>query len=169
MAAFDVSTLANVATAVAVIIALVFGMLQFRQFQTKRHDVSVAQLINANLSPDFMRSLRLVASTPAEQVDAGLRAQNPAMEAAAQNLHHVYEGLGVLVFQRIIPLSILDDLIGMRTRNVWRKLQPWIERNRQGENKNAGEWFQWLCERLIENQAPGRMDGAHVTHRSWKP
>jgi hypothetical protein len=30
------------------------------------------------------------------------------------------------------------------------------------------EWFQWLAERLEEDPAPGKAQGAWVAHEAWK-
>ena len=83
----------------------------------------------------------------------------------------VIEGLGYSVFERVVPLRIVDNLVGGNIRIIWRKLRRYVEfeRERSGSQKTF-EWFQWLAEQLDRYQQ-GKTSlqiGAHEAYRDWK-
>jgi hypothetical protein len=76
--------------------------------------------------------------------------------------------MGILVYRRIAPFPLVEDLIGGVVIVLWRRLRPWIEAIREEtHNPSDSEWFQWLaeqCERNASNKVP-----AYVRHRGWEP
>jgi hypothetical protein len=97
---------------------------------------------------------------------------DPRKLEAAQSVGIILETLGYSVFQRLVPLRMVDELLGGTVRVSWRKLRAFIEyeRDRAGSQK-AWEWFQWLVERLEEHQ-PAKTSlalGAHQAFRDWRP
>jgi hypothetical protein len=95
---------------------------------------------------------------------------DPVFRRAAAKVGFAGDALGVMVFYRIVPLHMLDDLMGRFVRLSWTKVKPYAEaqRRRFGHN-NYFEWFQWLAERLQQHPVAGKSEGAHVFHRHWKP
>lgn len=102
----------------------------------------------------------------------------PAIEAdsrlleAAQSIGLILEGLGYAVFARMIPLNVVDELMGGTVRVAWRKLRRYVEyeRERAGSQK-TWEWFQWLAEQL-DRHSRARTSlavGAHDAYRDWRP
>jgi len=82
------------------------------------------------------------------------------------------EAIGYSVFARIVPLAVVDDLVGGIVRVAWRKLKRYIEfeRERAGSQK-SWEWFQWLAEQLDRHSQSRTTlkSGAQIVHRDWKP
>lgn len=82
------------------------------------------------------------------------------------------EGLGYSVYARVVPLRVVADLMGGTVRLAWRKLQPYVdeERQRSGSQKTF-EWFPWLAGQL-QRHSPGKTSlpvGAYEAYRDWKP
>jgi hypothetical protein len=164
----DIPIVLNSIAALAVIFGVGFAVVQVRQAERKRRDAAAVQFVNSYLSPEFMRAIKAIDSLPA-QVSAQ-DVTDKGMEEAASTANYVFEALGIVVYERIVPLRILDNLVGMRTRASWSRLRPWVEERRRLLDRPAfGEWFQWLAERLEENLPPGRSEGAHVRLRDWRP
>ena len=72
----------------------------------------------------------------------------------------------------MVPLNVVDELLGGTVRVAWRKLRGYVdyERERAGSQKNW-EWFQWLAEQ-IDRHSKARTSltlGAHEAHRDWRP
>ncbi len=90
----------------------------------------------------------------------------------AQKIGITLEAIGYSVFARIVPLSIVDDLIGGTIRVAWQKLRPFIEfeRQRAGSQK-SWEWFQWLAEQVQRHSRSktSLQIGAPIAYRDWKP
>ena len=104
-----------------------------------------------------------------ETADPALIRNDSEMTAAVFYLGHVYESLGVLVFHRILPLHLVDDLMGGYLRQSFAKLRPYMESRRQELGVSYAEWMEWLAERLIAHPSPGKSKGAHIAHRDWRP
>lgn len=164
----DISTVANVASALAVVVAVVFGMLQLSHMAKTRAIFSSTELVRAMQTPEFAHSVRLVLTLPDAADPESLR-RDPEMAAAVLSLSHVFESLGVLVYHRIIPLHLVDDLMGGYVRQCWRRLAPYVLVRRGELGVYYGEWMQWLAERLDEHPSPGKRAGAHLSHRGWRP
>ncbi len=164
----QLATLANVASAVAVLVAVVLGTLQIRQMRMTRALFTSAELVHAMQTADFASSVRLVMTLP-DYAPPSRVADDPEMAAAVLSLSHVFESLGVLVYHRIIHIHLVDDLMGGYVRQSWRKLKPYVESRRSEVGVYYGEWMQWLAERLDQFPSPGKEGGAHLTHKKWKP
>jgi hypothetical protein len=163
-----ITTLAQLASSVAVLVAVVFGVLQLRQMAKTRAVLAAAELVRAMQTIEFARSVRLVMSLPDDAPLEVIRA-DPEAAGAILSLSHVYESLGVMVFHRIVPLHLVDDLMGGYVRKTWQKVAPHVEARRSEYGVFYGEWMQWLAERLHEHPSPGKLSGAHVAHRAWTP
>ncbi len=164
----ELATLANVASAMAVLVAALLGTLQIRQMVKTRALFTSTELVRAMLTADFTRSVRLVMTLP-DHADPLLIQNSPDMSAAVLSLSHVFESIGVLVFHRILPLHLVDDLMGGYVRQSWRKCRPHIEVRRRELGVSYGEWMQWLAEKLDEHPSPGKHLGAHLAHKRWRP
>src|SRR5262249_56107480 len=89
-----------------------------------------------------------------------------------QSIGWILEVLGDAVFARMVPLNVVDELLGGTVRVAWRKLGGYVEyeRQRAGSQKNW-EWFQWLAEQ-IDQHSKARTSlavGAHEAYRDWRP
>jgi hypothetical protein len=118
-----------------------------------------------------MQSMILVQAisdgTTASQIEA-----NPRLLEAAQSIGCILECLGYAVFARMIPLNVVDELLGGTVRVAWRKLRGYVEyeRERAGSQK-TWEWLQWLAEQL-DRHSKARTSlavGAHKAYRAWRP
>lgn len=167
----DLSTLANVATALTVLTAIVFGLLETRRAREERKERAALAAVQALMTPAWMKSAVVVQAISDGASASDIEADTRVLEAA-QSMGIMLEAIGYSVFARIVPLAVVDDLIGGIVRVAWRKLERYIEfeRERAGSQK-SWEWFQWLAEQL-ERQSKSRTSlklGAQVVYRDWKP
>jgi hypothetical protein len=167
----DLSTIANVATSLTVLIGVAFGLVEMRRVRREREERAAFAAVQALMSPEWMSSAVLVAAMTDGTSPAEIE-QNERLLDATLKMATIMEGIGYSVFARLVPLSVADDLVGGTARVAWRKLQPFIEfdRERSGSQK-SWEWFQWLAEQL-ERHGSGRTNlqvGAFVAYRNWKP
>jgi hypothetical protein len=167
----ELGTIANVATAAAVITGVAFGLAEVARVRREREERIAFEVVHAMLTAEWIRSIFVVQGLPEGILPADIEA-DPRKLDAAHAVAVTLETLGYSVYQRIVPLRMADDLLGGITRVAWRKLGPLyeFERKRSGSQKSM-EWFQWLAERLAEHQ-PGRTSltlGAHEAYRDWRP
>jgi len=168
----DLITIVNIARivgSVVVISGVIFGIIQIRQYQQQRRDIAAVQLVNSFQSPEFNRSLRSVWSLPDSASWQELQSSGNEWQEAAFQVGMTMETMGVLVYRRIVPLEILDELMGDAILVLWRKLQPWVRQLRTEQKRDSAyEWFQWLAERLAERDRRTEI-GAYRKYRNWKP
>ena len=167
----DLSTIANVATALTVLTGVAFGLVEARRARQDREERAAFAALNAILTPDWKKSIVIVHAIP-EGTSATEIEADPCVLEATHIIGITLEGLGYAVFARIVPLKIVDDLVGGSVRVAWRNMRQYVEfeRNRAGSQK-SWEWFQWLAEQL-ERHGKSKTNlkiGAPIAYRDWKP
>lgn len=74
------------------------------------------------------------------------------------------------MFHRVVPVDIVDDLVGTRVHVTWRKLRRYAEfRGQKIGSPQAFGWYQWPAERLEERAKNGASPGSQEAHRDWRP
>lgn len=167
----DLSTIANLATALTVLTAVIFGLVEMRRARRDREERAAFAAVQAILTPQWMRSMLIVHNMPDNATAIEIE-NDPRIFEAASVVGITLEGLGYSVYARIVPLRVIGDLMGGTIRLAWRKLGPYIEeeRRRTGSRKTF-EWFEWLA-RQIERHVPGKTNldiGAQEAYLDWKP
>jgi len=166
----DIGTIANLATAIAVLLGLAFGILELRRVRQEREERASFEVVHAIMTEHWIDSAPIVRGlddtlTPEELLS------DPTLLQAAHSIAFILEALGYAVYKRIVRLETVDELVGGSVRVAWRKLKPYAEheRHRTGSPK-SWEWFQWLAERLDERHGPlTSQSGAYSLHRGWRP
>lgn len=165
----DISTIANIATAIAVVVGLVFGILEIRHARREREERASFEVVHAIMTSHWIDSAPIVRSLDETLTPDQLQADKGLLQAA-HSVAFILEALGYAVFKRIVRLETVDDLVGGSVRVAWRKLQPYAEheRKRTGSRK-SWEWFQWLAERLDDRRGPlAQQRGAYQIYRDWR-
>ena len=167
----DLSTLANIAEIIGVIIViggLFFAILQMRQIRQQRRELAALELFRFFGNPAFSEAYQHVLQLPDGMSVDELRASEDT-DHAAMLISTTMENIGVMTHQRIVPFMIVNHLIGTSTIVLWNKLENWASALREElDQPEAFEWFQWLAERLKENQ-PDDYTPAYLAHRNWQP
>ena len=167
----DLSTIANIATALTVFTAVVFGLIEMRRARRDREERAAFVAVQAILTPAWMQSMTLVQAIPEGTTPSQIEADWRLFQAV-QSIACILESLGYAVFARMVPLNVVDELLGGTVRVAWRKLRGYVEyeRERAGSRKNW-EWFQWLAEQ-IDQHSKARTSlalGAYDAYRHWHP
>lgn len=169
----NLTTLANLAEilgAVVVVGGVVFAVIQIRLFRRQRLETAAIEVLRTWQSPEFTRAFCVVQQLPDGVSTAKLRAHSPECESLAMIIGNTFESFGVMVYRRIVPLALVDELLGGAVVLLWRKLAKWVVDSRKEQSRETVyEWFQWLAERLQEQPGFDDLEGAHVKHRDWTP
>ena len=155
-------------SALAVLVAIVFGTLTLRQWYRTRYLTAAAELVRTIQTAEFNRSIARIMDLP-EDASLELVEADHDFGAALYAVSHVFEALGVLVYHRLLPLHLVDHLVGGYVRASWRRLRLVVEARRGVLGAMFGEWFQWLAERLEQYPAPGKSLGAAKAFAKWRP
>ena len=153
-----------------VIGGFVFAAYQFAAFVRQRRQETALTLMNTTQPPElFSREVRRIFALPDDAPADAIHALGPELEQALIETCVKFENLGYLVYARVIPLHMADDVIGGMVRLVWRKCRGYVGQLR-AVTPTAFEWFEWLYDRMEQYPAsPDSAVGAHVSRRSWKP
>ncbi|MGI9087311.1 MAG: hypothetical protein ACR2HH_06160 [Chthoniobacterales bacterium] len=95
----DLSTLANIATALTVFTGVIFGLVEMRRARRDREERAAFTAVQALMSPEWMSSSLLVASIPEGATAAEIEG-DPRLLEAALKIATIMEGLGYSVFAR---------------------------------------------------------------------
>src|SRR5205807_1400386 len=126
----DLSTVANVATALTVITGVGFGLVEAQRSRRARQERAAYAAVQALLSQAWMKSMIVVHSIPDGSSASAIEASVDVLNAA-HSVGVILEGLGYSVYARIVPLRVVADLVGGTVRLAWRKLEPYVEEERR--------------------------------------
>jgi hypothetical protein len=166
----DLQTAANIAEMIgslSIAAAIVFGTFQLREFRRRRRDTVATELMRSFYSADLAGAVTLLRTLPDGISASKLREHGPEYERAAVLATTTFETMGLLVFRRIAPFSLVEELAGGMTVMIWRKVSRWLEVVREEQSQPSwAEWFHWLAERMLEVKM--EREPAHVRHRNWR-
>jgi hypothetical protein len=167
----DLSTIANVATALTVLTAVGFGVIEMRRARREREERAAFELIRSHMTPQWLRSVVIVQGLPvdanAEQIE-----NNPQALEAVHSVGLILEAIGYAVFIGIVPLRMIDQFMGGIVRVASNRMRRYIEFERARSGSQKGwEWFQWLSEQLERygSDETNLLRGAHEAYRDRKP
>lgn len=163
------SIIIQIVTLITLIAGFIFGLLELRRNRREKADKGALDVLAIAVSPDHIEASYATLDLP-EAVCPEKILKSPVLRAAANTLMVQYEYLGNLVYQRMVPLEMMDLLVGGVIRACWRRLAPYIEQQRSERGlENIAEWFQWLAERLEKHGRKDKSLGAHVAFKHWQP
>lgn len=169
---YELSRLADMAEILGVLIVvggIVFAIIQLRQIRQQRREMAAIELFRFFGSPHFTQAYRRVLELPDGLSREQLEEHTPDIESCAMLIGTTMENIGVMMYHRIVPSSIVKDLIGNSTVILWRKLERWVAELRvETGNPAAFEWFEWLSD-ILEGLADDSQPPAYVACRNWKP
>jgi hypothetical protein len=161
----DLVTAANIATTVAVIVAVVFGITELRRGARDRRDRAAGEIIRSVQTQETFRAVGTILNLPDDADPQAIRS-DPALLDAAMLVYFACEMFGASVFEGVVELHTFDRMVGGWVRATWVRLRRWVESERvEDRSANVGEWWQWLYEQLEADPDPGKASGAHVAYR----
>ena len=165
----DLNALSNVAQALAVIFAVVFGVIQVSQIRSQRRREAAIALMQSLQTREMLEALLVLDSLPANLSKRELEDRLGERFIYVQTLLGTWESLGILVFRGEATLDLVDDFFSGNIVQSWQKLQTLVEDvRRETERDTRWEWFQWLAERMIAREASAPPVPAHVRYRGWR-
>jgi hypothetical protein len=166
----DLSLIFDIIKTAAVIIGILYGLIELRQYKTDRKRDEALLVLNSFQTPAFMRGLMKVVDLP-----DGLDMKGVA-DYLGEDLESVmfvlltFERMGVLVYQRQLTLDVVDDALSGPLMISWKKLAKTVTELRADHNRDTSfEWYQWLVERMLEHEAKNPPVPAYIAHADWKP
>lgn len=146
------SQIAQIFEGITVLVAVIFGFVQFRQYKQQRRDTAAIELMHSLQDVETIRAMRLVFSLPEGISLEEVRAKGEKYEDAAYAISANLETICLTVHRKNIPAELVEELIGGAIVALWKKLRTWAAdyRAEQG-HPYFWEWFQWMATRFEEH------------------
>ena len=163
--ALDVATVVNGVSAVAIVVGVVFAVVQLRQSDRDRRDAAAVTVVGTVQTQEVRQAVRMILELP-DRVDPEVVRSDPTLLDAALAVDSACEMWGSMVYEGVVDHQMLDRMVGGWVRGTWSRLSLWVETERtELDSPNVGEWWQWLVEILEDDPDPGKKLGAHVAYR----
>lgn len=156
--------------ALAVVGALIFALVQVKQYRRRQVRESAMELLHSFQTPDFAKALMLVYNMPLDLTKRQIEQHLGADMHLVYAMTTTWESIGVLVHRGELSLYLVEDFFSGPVQISWQKLKNYVIGEREEQSRETiGEWFQWLAERIgdleqVEDPVP-----AHIAHRDWRP
>ncbi len=158
----------EVFTAIAVVIGIIFGLIELRQATRNRRDLAAVDIVRTVQTQEVRQAVRHILDLPLD-ADPQLIRNHPELLAAALAVDSACEMWGCMVFEGVVDHKLLDRMVGGWVRGTWARLRAWVESERvETQSVNVGEWWQWLYELLEADPDLGKKLGAHISYRGKK-
>jgi len=165
----NVANMAEIFGALMVVAGVLFALIEIRHYRQQRQEAAAMEIMRSFQSAGFTGALRLVMDYEQEcrNCDDAMPQQ---LQDAAMLVSTTLESTGLMVYQKIVPFGLVQQLMGGTIQASWKVLQPHTEWLRHKLSRpSIHEWFQWLAERLDEFPEYRDEEGAYSKYQNWKP
>ena len=155
----------NLVTTLAVVIGVVFALIQLRQAARIRRDHAAVDIVRTVQTQEVRLAVAKILQLP-DNVSPETIRNDPVLFAAALAVDSACEMWGCIAYENVVDHRMLDRMVGGWIRGTWQRLGRWVEAERiENRNPNIGEWWQWLYEQIEADPDPGKALGAHISYR----
>ena len=163
----DLATTLNLISTLTLIGALIFTGLHLRASNRARRDQAAIAVIQSAQSETWTEASDVIhRSGPA--ADESAENMDPKLELALFTVGIRMEAIGYMVFERLVNLETVDELMGGFTLIFWSRAEPWVKcRRRERADPKAFEWCEWLAMRIAERRAAEKSPPAYL-REGWR-
>ena len=146
-----IATIANLALALSVIVAVIFGLAQVKATAEDRKERLTLEALRNFQSREFAELIRFVGSNDLPATREELLNLSAEDHVSFIQFAQEMESLGLLVAERLVDVDLVDKTLGSLVTSGWDKYRPVIVDIRErAPDPFLGEYFQWLAERIEE-------------------
>jgi hypothetical protein len=128
----DLTTISTIVTTVSIVIGVIITVLGLRHFNKTRKTEIIMKIYDRFSSKEMVEAINKVGNITFEKFDE-YRKKYGFTEVA--EIAVLFEGLGVLLEQKLIDTDLVDDLFGPTLDLLWGRMQPVIVAMRKGLNQ----------------------------------
>jgi hypothetical protein len=165
----DIVGVAEVVSAIAVLIGFGFAVSEMRRYRRRKERESMLELVKSYQTLEFAVALNRIVDLPDRLSKQELEKHLGEEVRFISLLMTTWEALGVLIHRREMDLGVVEDFFSGPIILSWKKLRRYVEEMRRvGGRETYYEWFQWLAERLEERESEVAPVPAHLEFRDWQ-
>jgi hypothetical protein len=147
----------NTIQTVSVVVGIIYYLTIMRNSHKARQAQMLMQLHESKYDLEGMLSYFTLLNTSWEDFDDYFkrysRIPNPEFQAKMESQMSYYEGLGVLVKNKMVDVNTIHDMMGSRIMSVWMKyetiIRGWREKT-EGPGPDYCENFEYLADEIIK-------------------
>ncbi len=146
-----ITTAANLALALSLIVALIFGVAQVRTAARDRRERLTLETLRNFQTREYAELIRSVISREMPSNRDELQSLPIDEQVLFIQLSQQMESLGILVAEGLIDIDLVDKTLGSFVTTTWEKYEPlFLSIREQTPDPFMAEYFQWLAERIDE-------------------
>jgi hypothetical protein len=162
----DIGAIANVATALTLLVALVFGVVQVRQQARHQRELAAMSLIHSIQTPEYILAWPSVWALPdgarARDINADLRKLGDVVMIMT-----TLDSIAIMIERGLVPYELWREVDGGITATAWRKLERWVSGVRRTSGADTYGQLERLARRLAEDrQATGEISSESSSTRA---
>lgn len=147
----DVVTLiANVSLALSFVVALIFGIAQLKSWERDRRERLTLETLHNFQSREFAELIHYITTHDMPKTTDEMQKLSSEERIMFIQYSQMMESLGMLVAENYINIDLVDKTLGNFVSITWKKYEPVLLDMRKSSDPYAGEYFQWLAERIDE-------------------
>ena len=142
-----ITNMANIALALSLVVALVFGIAQVRAAARDRRERLTLETLANFQTREFAELMHHVTQHELPKDGGELYALPTAEQVLFIQLAQQMESLGILVAERLIDIDLVDKILGSFVTTSWEKYNiVFLDLRVKNADPFLGEYFQWLAE-----------------------
>ena len=143
----DVTVIANIALALSLVAAVVFGIAQVNAASRDRRERLTLETLRNFQTREFAELMYHVQRRTLPKTEAELLALPRDEQVLFIQMAQQMEYLGLQVAEKLINLDLVDETLGSFVTDSWKKYKP-VFQDMRGTMSDPylGEYFQWLAE-----------------------
>jgi hypothetical protein len=146
----DIITMAaNLALALSLIVALIFGIAQVKAAARDRRERFTLETLRNFQTREFAELINYVTTRDMPSSRKELQERPANEQVIFIQLAQQMESLGLLVAEKFIDLDLVDKTLGSFVTTSWQKYKNIFLAIRE-QDPFIGEYFQWLAEKIDE-------------------
>ena len=154
-----IGLLANLALTLSLIVGLIFGIAQVRTANKDRHERLTLEALRNFQSREFAELIHYVTRHKVPATLEELAALPANEQVLLIQFGQQMESLGMLVYERLIDIDLVDKTLGSFVSTSWNKFKKlYFDIRVKTKDPFMSEYFQLLAERLDKrmNENPRR-------------
>ncbi len=149
-----VTLMANIALALSVVVAVIFGIAQVRAAARDRRERLTLETLRTFSNREFAELMHHVQWHELPQTRAELQTLSDEDQVLFVQMAQTMESLGLMVAEDLINLDLVDKTLGDFVITAWNKYQPvFLDMREKNPDPFLGEYFQWLAETIAKRMA----------------
>ena len=109
--AVDAATVVNIVSAVAILVGVVFAVVQLRQADRDRRDAAAVTVVGTVQTQEVRQAVRMILELP-DRVDPEVVRGDPTLLDAALAVDSACEMWGSMVYEGVVDHQMLDRMVG---------------------------------------------------------